>query len=69
MCITWRGFRGNDAPEHLIMGEKMLPLLEELHVPTRVLSEHFEEDIDWAVHKMEQRSLPAAVILKKGMVG
>ena len=69
MFITWRGFEGKDAPEHIIMGEKTLPLLEDLDIPTRILSECFKEDMDWAIKEMEKRSVPAAVILKKGMVG
>ena len=28
LLISWRGFQGNDAPEHLVMGETMLPLLD-----------------------------------------
>ena len=25
MFVTWRGYKGQDAPEHIIMGEKTLP--------------------------------------------
>ena len=35
LVITWRG-HGPDAPEHLEMGERMLPLLDALGVPYRM---------------------------------
>ena len=38
MFLTWRGFEGKDAPEHLIMGKKMAPLLDSLEVPHRQLT-------------------------------
>lgn len=69
MFITWRGYKRKDAPEHIIMGEKILLLLKELNIPARVLSENFKEDIDWAIHEMETKSIPAAIILRKGIVG
>ena len=68
MFITWRGFEGKDAPEHLIMGEKTLVLLEELGIPTVVLSSNFENDIDGIIYEMNEELIPAAVILKKGIV-
>ena len=69
LFITCRGYQGKDAPDHIIMGEKTLPLLKDLIIPTVILSENFEKDIDWAINQMETQSIPVAVILKKGMVG
>jgi len=69
MFITWRGYKGQDAPEHIIMGEKTLPLLDLLEIPNRVLGHTFREDIDWAIQTMESESIPVAVILKKGIIG
>lgn len=68
MFITWRGFDGKDAPEHIIMGKKMIPLLNELEIPNMVLTENFKEDIDWALERMKVDSIPAAIILKNGIV-
>ena len=68
MFITWRGYQGKDAPEHIIMGEKMLSLLKELNIPTVVLSGNFKDDIDWAIEEMDKQCVPVAVILKKGIV-
>ena len=69
MFITWRGYQGKDAPEHIIMGEKMLPLLDFMEIPYRVLGQHYERDIDWAISAMNANSIPVALILKKGMIG
>ena len=68
MFITWRGYQAEDAPEHIIMGEKTLPLLKELNIPTVVLSENFKNDIDWAIDQTNKNFIPAAVILKKGII-
>jgi len=69
MFISWRGFEGKDAPEHIIMGEKMLPLLEELGIPFVILTEKFKSEIDWACKKIKEDSVPVAVIIKKGVIG
>ena len=69
MFITWRGYQGKDAPEHLIMGEKTTSLLKELDIPTVVLSENFKDEINWAIDEMNNKLIPSAVILKKGIVG
>lgn len=66
MFITWRGFNGKDAPEHFIMGKKMLTLLKDLDIPYKVISVFYKKDIDWAVSVMKKRSVPVALILKEG---
>jgi len=66
--ISWRGFKGKDAPEHIIMGEKTIPLLKELGVPHRVLSNRYKEDIDWALGVMKKKRIPASLILPKGLL-
>lgn len=69
MVITWRGFEGKDAPEHLIMGAKMIDFLNLLNIPFKILSEsNIEESLDFAVYSMEKERKPVALILKKGIV-
>jgi len=69
MFITWRGCQGKDAPEHLIMGQKMLPILDLLSIPYKVVGEgNFKELLRSAIDYMEREKLPAALILKKGAV-
>ena len=66
--VTWRGFKGNDAPEHIIMGEKMASLMKELGIPYRVLTLKYRRDIDWALDKMAKTSFPVMLIVKDGLI-
>ncbi len=66
--VTWRGFKGLDAPEHMIMGEKTVSLLREVGVPLRILSKSYKADIDWALKTMAKKSIPVALVLKQGII-
>jgi sulfopyruvate decarboxylase subunit alpha len=69
MLVSWRGYGGHDAPEHLIMGEKTPALLETLSVPHAVLeAETLEDTVQWAVSTMEQQQSPVSVILRQGII-
>jgi len=69
LLISWRGYQGKDAPEHLIMGEAMLKLLDALGVPYQVISEdNPEAAISASVKAMKERGIPAAAILRSGIV-
>jgi phosphonopyruvate decarboxylase len=69
LLISWRGYQGKDAPEHLIMGEAMLKLLDALGIPYQVVSEdNPEAAISASVKAMRERGIPAAAILKSGIV-
>lgn len=66
MFITWRGYKGKDAPEHVIMGRKTLSLLKELNIPVKILKN--VKQINDAVKMMEKKKTPAAIIIKQGAV-
>jgi sulfopyruvate decarboxylase subunit alpha len=69
IVVSWRGYGGKDAPEHLIMGEKTLDLLHTLGIPHAVLeAETLEEHLQWAISTMEQQLIPVAVILRQAIV-
>jgi sulfopyruvate decarboxylase subunit alpha len=69
MVVSWRGYGGKDAPEHLIMGEKTPNLLHTLGIPHAVLEvDTLEENLQWAISTMEQQLTPVAVILRQGTV-
>ena len=69
MVVGWRGYQGEDAPEHLIMGEKTLVLLQTLEIPSVILeAAAFEEHLRWAVTTMEQSQIPVAIIVRKGII-
>lgn len=69
LLISWRGYQGKDAPEHLIMGEAMLKLLDAFGVPYQVISEdNPEAAISTSVRAMREKGTPAAAILRSGIV-
>lgn len=64
LLVTWRGFEGKDAPEHLLTGRITPGLLDLLGVPYRVLSTlSIDADVAWAAAKMEAQSQPVALVL------
>ena len=64
LLITWRGYRGKDAPEHILMGEITPKLLELLGIPHRVLSgTSADDDVAWAASEMDARSSPVALLI------
>ena len=64
LLVTWRGFGGKDAPEHILMGEISPPLLDLLGVPHRVLAaDSLERDLAWARAEMESRMQPVALLV------
>jgi sulfopyruvate decarboxylase subunit alpha len=69
LLISWRGYQGKDAPEHLIMGQLVTKLLEDLGVPVQVMSEEDPEDsIQESSRKMAEKRIPAAIMVKRGII-
>jgi len=69
LLISWRGYQGKDAPEHLIMGKCMLNLLRDVGVPARVLPKKgAERVISSAVKMIEKNQAPVALIIKRGVI-
>lgn len=69
LLISWRGFEGKDAPEHLVMGETMTTLLDTVKIPHRTLSvETMVEDLQWTAKTFMEQRIPVALLLKKGIV-
>lgn len=70
LLISWRGYQGKDAPEHLIMGEVTTRLLEDIGVPAVILpGSDVEETISKAVSVLERKKIPIAVIVRRGVIG
>ena len=68
LLITWRGYQGQDAPEHLIMGDVCGDLLSTIGVPYRApTAESLAGDLVWATETMAQSSAPAALLLREGV--
>lgn len=69
LLISWRGYQGKDAPEHFIMGKSTVKLLEDIGVPTKILpKERAEEAISDAVKIMEEKNMPTAIIVRRGII-
>lgn len=69
LVISWRGFEGNDAPEHLVMGHTMPQLMEIIRIDHRTLSrDTMADDLRWARQTVTEQRLPVALFVKKGVV-
>jgi phosphonopyruvate decarboxylase len=69
LVVTWRGFGGKDAPEHILTGEISPKLLELLGVPYRVLAaESLDADLAWAAAEMNARLSPVALLVPPKVV-
>ncbi|HEU4371386.1 MAG TPA: thiamine pyrophosphate-dependent enzyme [Methylomirabilota bacterium] len=69
LVVTWRGFGGKDAPEHILTGEITPRLLELLGVPHRVLAaDSIDADLAWAAAAMEARLAPVALLVPPRVV-
>jgi sulfopyruvate decarboxylase subunit alpha len=72
MIVSWRGFQGKDAPEHLIMGSTMLDFLQLMDIPYLVLEPEIDLEMQVElralVGTMRQRRQPVALIVKPGVV-
>jgi sulfopyruvate decarboxylase alpha subunit len=69
LLVSWRGFEGKDAPEHLVMGETMTTLLDTVKIPHRTLAaESIVEDLQWTAKTFMEQRIPVALLLKKGIV-
>jgi len=64
LVVTWRGFGGRDAPEHILTGEISPRLLELLAVPYRVLAaDSLDADLAWAAAGVVALFVVAVLIL------
>jgi len=69
LLLSWRGFQGQDAPEHLVMGQTMTQLLDTLRIPHRTLSpETMTKDLQWTAQTFMEQRVPVALLLKKSVV-
>jgi phosphonopyruvate decarboxylase len=69
LLISWRGYQGKDAPEHLIMGKASIKILEDIGVPTMILPKDGAEEIFLNAAKiMEEKSIPTAIIIRRGII-
>lgn len=69
LLITWRGYQGKDAPEHLLMGEIAPTVLGTVRIPYQVLAaETVVESLRWARDTVQQSGKPVALLLPPGVI-
>lgn len=67
LIIGWRGEPGiRDEPQHIKQGEVTLKLLETMGVEYRILSDDFENDLNYLVDLAKKDNKPTALIIRKG---
>jgi sulfopyruvate decarboxylase subunit alpha len=68
LLITWRGFEGKDAPEHLVMGEVMPRLLDLFEIPWRApAADTLSDDVRWSAERLRATRRPVALVVKPGL--
>ena len=68
VLVTWRGFEGKDAPEHLVMGDVLPRLLELFGIPWRAPSaDEVDAALAWAAAEMRATHKPVAIVVKPGL--
>jgi sulfopyruvate decarboxylase subunit alpha len=68
LLVTWRGWQGKDAPEHLVMGRVMPGLLDLFGIPHRAPGvEDMEGDVAWAVSTLRESRAPVALVARPGL--
>jgi len=69
LIVSWRGYKGEDAPEHLSMGEFLPGLLRVMNVSTTVLSvKGVEGEVRDSVRLMKERGVLVVQVLRRGVV-
>lgn len=68
VLVTWRGFDGKDAPEHLVMGDVMPRLLDLFGIPWRAPApDALLADVAWASERLRATRKPVALVVKPGL--
>lgn len=69
VVVSWRGERGQDAPEHLVMGDVMEPFLRLLAIPFAILDpETLERDLASLTATLRETRKPVALVVRKGVL-
>ncbi|HHT9155578.1 MAG TPA: thiamine pyrophosphate-binding protein [Candidatus Tripitaka sp. YC43] len=69
LIVTWRGYKGKDAPEHLVMGKACTKLMDCIGLPYRELSpKNVARSIEWSREITSQRQIPVALFLPRGVL-
>ena len=68
VIMSWRGFGGKDAPEHVIMGDINDKLLETSGMPYEILtSENVDKAMARANRTIKKEAIPFTLLVKRGL--
>ena len=68
LLVTWRGYEGKDAPEHLVMGQVLPGLLELFGIPHRApTAGSAGADVAWAADVLRETRRPVALVVRPGL--
>ena len=68
LVVTWRGYGGADAPEHILTGEITPRLLDLVGIGHRALTPaSIEADLAWATREADRRMEPVALLVPPGV--
>jgi len=68
LLVTWRGYQGQDAPEHLVMGRVLPRLLDLFDIEHRAPGPaELEAGVDWAATRLREQRTPVALIARPGV--
>ncbi len=69
LIVTWRGFEGKDAPEHLVMGGTCDKLLDTVGIPHHNFNhDNIRSLINMSYKLVTEEKKPLALFLKKGII-
>ena len=68
LVITWRGYKGKDAPEHLIMGKLTPVFLKTMGISCGTVSDDFFQQVRWDQKEMASKKIPVALLLREGII-
>ncbi|HHT9152316.1 MAG TPA: thiamine pyrophosphate-binding protein, partial [Candidatus Hypogeohydataceae bacterium YC40] len=69
LIVTWRGYKGKDAPEHLVMGKACAKVLKCVALPYKKLTpKNVAKSIKWSRKITSKKQIPVALFLPKGVL-
>lgn len=69
VLVSWRGYEGKDAPEHILMGAKMLDILRDVGISYVLLGEgDIPQQIKEAEEAMKKENQPIFAVVRSGVL-
>lgn len=67
LIISFRGYKGLDAPEHLVMGKACLKILTDVGIPYLLPDKNFlKRALIRASSEMKRKRIPSAIFIREG---